>query len=69
MPAVRFHLNNATRIYRGVLDQIIGYKLLIQEAKARKVAVPDAEVDARIAEIEKQFPSEEVFTQMLISGR
>src|ERR1700704_4663221 len=28
------------RVYRGVLDDMIGYKLLIQEAKARKIAVP-----------------------------
>jgi len=33
--------------------------------KARKVTIPDAEVDQRIAEIAKQFQSEEVFKQML----
>ena len=30
------------RVYRGVLDDMIGYELLMQEAKARKVAVADA---------------------------
>jgi peptidyl-prolyl cis-trans isomerase C len=57
------------RIYRGVLDQLVGYKLLLQEAKARKVAVPDADVDARIAEVKKQFPSEDLFMQTLIDRK
>ena len=53
------------RIYRGVLDQLIGYRLLAQESAARKIAVPDADIEARIAEIRKQFPSQEAFTQTL----
>jgi len=57
------------QVYRGVLDQLVGYKLLLQESKARKVAIPEADVDARIAEIRKQFPSEDVFMQMLIQRR
>jgi peptidyl-prolyl cis-trans isomerase C len=57
------------QVYRRVLDQIVGYKLLQQEAKARKVAVPDAEVEARISEIKKQFPSEDVFMQMLVERK
>lgn len=57
------------RIYRGVLDQLVGYKLLVQEAKARKVVVADADVDARIAEVKKQFPSEDLFMQTLIDRK
>jgi peptidyl-prolyl cis-trans isomerase C len=53
------------RIFRGILDDLIGFKLLAQEARTRKVAIPDAEVDARINQIRSQFPSEAVFTQML----
>ena len=53
------------RILRGVLDQLIGYKLLAQESKARKIAIADADITARIAEIQKQFPSEEAFKQTL----
>ena len=53
------------RVVRGVLDQIIGYRLLLQEAAARKIAVPEAEIDARIAQIRSQFPSQEAFTQTL----
>jgi peptidyl-prolyl cis-trans isomerase C len=57
------------QVYRGVLDQLVGYKLLTQEAKSRQVAVPEADVDARIAEIKKQFPSEDIFMQMLIDRK
>ena len=57
------------RIFRGILDDLIGFKLLAQEVKARKVAIPDAEVDARINQIKGQFPSEDVFMQMLIERK
>jgi peptidyl-prolyl cis-trans isomerase C len=53
------------RIYRDILDQMIGYKLLAQESKARKVAVPDAEIEARIISLRQQFPSEDAFKQAL----
>jgi peptidyl-prolyl cis-trans isomerase C len=53
------------RVYRGVLDQLIAYKLLMQETKARKIDVADADVDARLAGIQQQFPSEDVFKQTL----
>ena len=57
------------RILREVLDQIVSYKLLIQESRARKIAATDAEVDERIKEIQKQFPSEDAFKQMLTSRK
>jgi peptidyl-prolyl cis-trans isomerase C len=53
------------RVLRGVLDQLIGYRLLLQETVARKVAVPDAEVAARLDQIRSQFPTEEAFQQTL----
>jgi peptidyl-prolyl cis-trans isomerase C len=53
------------RIYRGILDQLVGYKLLVQETKTRKVAVPDADLDARIGQIRQQFPNEDAFKQLL----
>lgn len=53
------------RVYRNILDQIIGYKLLLQETRTRNVMVPAAEIDARIAQIQGQFPSEEAFKQTL----
>jgi peptidyl-prolyl cis-trans isomerase C len=57
------------RVYRGVLDDMIGYKLLVQEAKARKIAVPDADVDAQIAQIRSQFPSDAQFQQALTAQK
>jgi peptidyl-prolyl cis-trans isomerase C len=57
------------RIYRDVLDQLVGYKLLLQEATARKVVVPETEVDARIDQVRKQFPSEDLFMQTLIDRK
>jgi peptidyl-prolyl cis-trans isomerase C len=53
------------RIYRAVLDQMVGYKLLIQESKTRHVEVPDAEIETRIGQIRQQFPNEEAFKQVL----
>jgi peptidyl-prolyl cis-trans isomerase C len=54
-------------VYRQVLDRIIGFHLLVQEARTRKVAAPPWEVDGQIDQIKKQFPSEEAFAQMLQS--
>jgi peptidyl-prolyl cis-trans isomerase C len=50
-------------VLRGVLDQLVAYHLLAQEARARKLAILDADVDARLAEIRKSFPTEAAFTQ------
>jgi parvulin-like peptidyl-prolyl isomerase len=50
-------------VLRGVLDQLVAYHLLVQESRARKLPIADADVDARLAEIRKSFPTEEAFTQ------
>ena len=52
-------------VYRGVLDQLVGLKLLSQEVAAKKIAVPEADVDAQMAQMRTQFPSEDVFNQAL----
>ena len=52
-------------VYRQVLDRVIGFKLLVQEVKTRKLVAPPWEVDAQLAEIKKQFQSDEQFQQML----
>ena len=57
------------RVYRGVLDDMIGYKLLMQEAKARQIAVPDADVDAQVAQIRSQFQSDAQFQQALAAQK
>jgi peptidyl-prolyl cis-trans isomerase C len=53
------------RIFRGVLDELIGYRLLLQESRSRKVDVPDAEVDARVGQIRQQLQTEDAFKNML----
>ena len=57
------------RIYRGVLDDMIGYKLLVQEAKARKIAVPDADVEAQIAKDSSAVPTDAQFQQALAAQK
>ena len=54
-------------VFRQVLDRIIGYHLLVQEARNRKIAAPPWEVDGQIEQIKKQFPTEDAFKQMLQS--
>ena len=49
-------------VYRQVLDQLVGFRLLLQETKARKIVVAETEIDATINQMRKQFPSEEAFT-------
>ena len=61
--------NRRDEVYRGILDQLVRLQLLKQEAAARKVAVSDAEIDKRIAEIKQQFPSEDVFKEMLATQK
>ena len=53
------------RVVRGVLDQLIAYRLLKQESSTRKVAIPDADIDSRVAELKSQFASEDAFVQAL----
>jgi peptidyl-prolyl cis-trans isomerase C len=57
------------QVLRSVLDQIVSYRLLVQETRTRKVVPDDAEVDARIKQIQGQFPTEEAFKQMLASRK
>jgi len=53
--------NERDRVLRGILDELIAFRLLLQESRARKLPVSDADIDARLADIRKQFPSEEAF--------
>ncbi|MGE0394665.1 MAG: peptidylprolyl isomerase [Vicinamibacterales bacterium] len=52
-------------VYRDMLDQMIGYKLLTQEAKSRKIEIPEAEVIARLEMLKGHFGSPEAFTKAL----
>ncbi len=53
------------RVLRGILDNMVAFKLLSQEAKQHHVVVPDAEVEAQIGGMKKQFPTEQAFQQAL----
>jgi len=52
-------------IYRQLVDQLVALKLLSQECVARKIPIPDTEVDARLAEVKKPFPNEQAFSAAL----
>jgi peptidyl-prolyl cis-trans isomerase C len=52
-------------VFRGVLDQMVSVKLLAQESAAQKIVVADTDVQARLDQIQKQFPNEQAFTQAL----
>jgi len=52
-------------VLRSVLDQLITYNVLKQEAAARKLTIPEADVDAQVAQMQKQFPSEAEFSKAL----
>ena len=52
-------------VLRGALDQLITYSVLKQEAATRKFAVADADVDAQVASMQKQFPTQAEFDKAL----
>jgi peptidyl-prolyl cis-trans isomerase C len=52
-------------VLRSVLDELVTYHLLAQEARAEKLVVSDMEIDAQIKMIRDMFPTEEAFTQAL----
>ena len=52
-------------VLRGALDQLITYSVLKQEAVSRKFAVSDADVDAQVATMQKQFPTQAEFDKAL----
>ena len=56
------------RIFRGLLDQMIAAKLLAQESGARKVAVPDAEVEARRCTDPQSFSVRGSLHHMLVAS-
>ena len=58
-------LEQRDAVFRQVLDRLIGFHLLVQEARTRKVVAAPWEVDNQIAQLKKQFPNEEAFKQML----
>jgi len=58
-----------SEVYRGLLDQMIAYKLLLQQSKTLKVTITESEVDNRIKQIRETFPNEQAFTKALTDQR
>jgi peptidyl-prolyl cis-trans isomerase C len=54
-----------TRCTGACLDDLVSYTLLKQEAVQRHVVVADAEVEARLAELRKQFGNNAAFEKAL----
>jgi peptidyl-prolyl cis-trans isomerase C len=52
-------------VYRNLLDQVILFKLLSNEAKVRGIVVTPQEVTDRMTQIKGQFPSEAEFQKTL----
>lgn len=54
-----------SHVVREILDELIAFHLLTQEAAARGIVASPAELDAEVAQVQAQFPSEERFVQAL----
>jgi peptidyl-prolyl cis-trans isomerase C len=52
-------------ILRNVLDQLVTYHVLTQEAHKRHLDATDQEVQQRVSEVRKQFPTEQAFSAAL----
>jgi peptidyl-prolyl cis-trans isomerase C len=52
-------------IYRGVLDNLVSIRVLRQEVTERHMTASDADIDAHISQLRKQFPSEAAFKQAM----
>ena len=50
---------------RNVLQKLIQNKLLLTEAKRRKMEVGDEEIERKVAEVRKRFPNEKEFKKAL----
>jgi peptidyl-prolyl cis-trans isomerase C len=53
------------QVYRGVLDELVAFKLVQAEGKVRGIAVTDEEIDARVANIRGTFKTDAEFQEAL----
>ncbi len=51
---------------RAILDELVTYHLLAQEAHGRKMDVSDTDVDAEMLKVRQTFPTEEAYKQALL---
>ena len=52
-------------VFRGVLDDLIAFRLLSGELKNRKLEVGKAELDAALGELRGRFPTEKAYREAL----
>lgn len=52
-------------VRRNILERLIQNKLLLAEAKRRKMEVEDAEIERKLEEVKKRFPDEEEFKKAM----
>jgi peptidyl-prolyl cis-trans isomerase C len=52
-------------VYRAALEQLITFTMLLQEANARHLAVTDSELEQRMEQLRKTFPTEDAFKKAL----
>lgn len=50
-------------VVRGLIDQLVSFHVLSQEARARNMDATDAEVTARVGEFKSRFPNQQAFEQ------
>lgn len=53
------------QVLRDLLDDLVAYRLLRQEAVRRQLTVPDAAIDERMQTLRAQFPSNAAFERAL----
>ena len=56
-------------VYRGMLEQMIGLRLLKQETQRRQVTATEAELDEAMKQVRAQFPNDAAFQEALKSQK
>jgi peptidyl-prolyl cis-trans isomerase C len=52
-------------ILRGAIDQLVVYTLLSQESRNRGIKVDEGELDAKMAQLKAQFPTQDAFEKAI----
>jgi peptidyl-prolyl cis-trans isomerase C len=56
-------------VYRGLLNDMLAFKLLKQEATKRQVALSDQDVETAMKQVQRQFPNEAAFKQAMTAQK
>lgn len=57
--------DNRAEVYRGVLDELIAFRLLGTELKTRGIEVGREEIDAALGELRRRFPNDGAYRRAL----